>query len=65
MELAWREECWIKFCMKFTCSELQISTRPPSKREISEVIKAMKREKDAGVVKISAETLLIGPRLTD
>jgi hypothetical protein len=32
-----------------TCPELQISIRPPSKREIIEAIKAMKRGKAAGM----------------
>jgi hypothetical protein len=38
-----------------TCPELQISIRPPSKREITEAIKAMKKGKAAGIDNIPPE----------
>jgi uncharacterized membrane protein YukC len=40
-----------------TCPELQISIRAPSKREIFEAIKAMKKGKAAGIDNIPAEIL--------
>jgi hypothetical protein len=49
-----------------TCPELQISTsiRPPSKREIMEAIKAMKKGKTAGIDNIPAEILQVDPHLS-
>jgi hypothetical protein len=40
-----------------TCPELKISIRPPSKREIIEAIKAMKKGKAAGLDNIPIEIL--------
>jgi hypothetical protein len=47
-----------------TFPELQISIRPPSKREIIETIKAMKKRKAAGINNIPAEILQVGPHLS-
>jgi hypothetical protein len=47
-----------------TCPELQISIRPPSKREIMEAIKAMKKGKTAGIDNIPAEILQVDPHLS-
>jgi hypothetical protein len=44
-----------------TCPELQISIRPPSKREIIETIKAMKKGKAAGIDDIPSEILQAVP----
>jgi hypothetical protein len=40
-----------------TCPELQISIRPPSKREIIEAIEAMKKGKAAEIDNIPVEIL--------
>jgi enamine deaminase RidA (YjgF/YER057c/UK114 family) len=47
-----------------TCPELQISKRPPSKREIIEAIKAIKRGKAAGMDNIPATILQVDPHLS-
>jgi hypothetical protein len=47
-----------------TCPELQISVRPPSKREIIEAIKAMKKGKAAGIDNIPTEILQADPHLS-
>jgi hypothetical protein len=47
-----------------TCPELQISIRPPSKREIIEAIKAMKKGKASGIDNIPAEILQVDPHLS-
>jgi hypothetical protein len=47
-----------------TCPELQISIRPPSKREIMEAIKAIKKEKAAGIENIPAKILQVDPHLS-
>jgi hypothetical protein len=47
-----------------TCPQLQISIRPPSKREIIEAIKAMKKGKAAGIDNIPAEILQVDPHVS-
>jgi hypothetical protein len=47
-----------------TCPEQQINIRPPSKREIIEAIKAMKKGKAAGIDNIPAEVLQGDPHLS-
>jgi hypothetical protein len=47
-----------------TCPELQISIRAPSKREIIEAIKAMKKGKSTGINNIPAEILQVDPHLS-
>jgi hypothetical protein len=47
-----------------TCPELQISIRPPSKREIMEAVKAMKKVKAAGIDNNPAEILQVDPHLS-
>jgi hypothetical protein len=47
-----------------TCPELQISIRPPSKREIIEAIKAMKKGKAAGIDNNHPEILQVDPHLS-
>jgi hypothetical protein len=47
-----------------TCPELQISIRAPSKREIMEAVKAMKKVKAAGIDTNSAEILQVDPHLS-
>jgi hypothetical protein len=47
-----------------TCPDLQISVKPPSKREIFEAIKAMKKGNAAGIDNIPAEILQVDPHLS-
>jgi hypothetical protein len=47
-----------------TCPELQISVRPPTKKEIIETIKAMKKGKAAGIDNTTAELLQVDPHLS-